>query len=362
LPKKGKRRKKSKKSSFPAGAVFVIGLLALVTGLILTLSGEGYLGKTGQIIEEKREMLTKMVRFWEKKTDDSTVFNDPGTEHEDLKTGERTAEFEEKRDYTTKTDSDRPAQPEQKKTGDDSPPPVDKPSVKLQEERRKTIEKQPTTSVIAIVIDDFGNSWKNVEEFCSLDVPITFAVLPKLPYSEKSARAAVESGKEIILHLPLENHTGKNPGPGTIKTGMKQEEITRQFEENLATVPGAVGFNNHEGSKATEDEELMKILMRTAGKHKLFFLDSRTSMKSVAYDAASRARIPSTSRHVFIDNKDDFEHIVEQLNLLIDLAIEKGSAVGIGHCRENTYLAIKEVIPKTRKKNVDFVFVSELVE
>lgn len=213
---------------------------------------------------------------------------------------------------------------------------------------------------VAILIDDFGNSLRNVDEFSNLEIPITFAILPRLPYSRKIARMAKDSGKEIILHLPMENHAGVNPGPGTILAGMTRDELASAFKANLETVPGAVGINNHEGSKATESAELMGHLMKLARDEGLFFIDSFTTPRSTVLETARREGVPSIKRNVFLDNEDSEEYIAGQLDALARKALADGYAVGIGHCRRNTYLAIEKAIPKMQEKGIQFVPVSEL--
>ena len=50
-------------------------------------------------------------------------------------------------------------------------------------------------------------------------------------------------------------------------------------------MPHAIGFNNHMGSKFTEDERLMKVVIDTAKQRGVFFLDSKTTAKSVGEKA-----------------------------------------------------------------------------
>jgi uncharacterized protein len=383
LAKTGKRRKKRRKSSFPATAIIVvIGILTLVTGVVLTLSREGYLGETGRLINDRREMLTRKFSLkgltgdnpsQTDERDDYIGYNEQERKSCDGETGEKTANPGKQAEKNrSRLSNDRKRQPGEKsdKSGNfretRSTGQPDKgeegATTTIPVSRWKTGERDPSKPVVAIVIDDFGNSWNNVEDFCQLEIPITFAILPKLPYSERTARKALESEQEVILHLPMENHSGKNPGPGTITTQMSREDIIKNFEDNLSSVPGASGFNNHEGSKATEDEKLMNELMEIAKKYNLFFLDSRTSLNSVAFDAASRIQLMTAKRHVFLDNEDNKEYISGQLKILAEKAKKEGSAIGIGHNRKNTCIVIQEMIPKIKEENVDFIFVSELVK
>lgn len=77
----------------------------------------------------------------------------------------------------------------------------------------------PTKVRIAIIIDDFGQNFGEREKaLLSLGYPLTFSVLPRLPYSKRAAEEAHSKGLEVMLHLPMEPHgypgPGKNPGKG----------------------------------------------------------------------------------------------------------------------------------------------------
>ena len=54
-------------------------------------------------------------------------------------------------------------------------------------------------------------------------------------------------------------------------------------------VPEVAGVNNHQGSQSTADVALMDELMPVLREHRLFYIDSRTTATTVAYDAARRA-------------------------------------------------------------------------
>lgn len=221
--------------------------------------------------------------------------------------------------------------------------------------------KRSGSGKVAIIIDDFGNNMNNVDEFCSLDISVTFAVLPYLKYSKEISRKALSSGKAVILHLPLENKAGINPGPGTLDAGMKRDALVKEFRMDLSFVPGAEGFNNHEGSKGTEDEEMMRAILGQAKGKNLFFIDSMTTSNSVGLRVARELGVPCARRTVFLDNNDDVDYVCGQLTELAEKAMDNGSAIGIGHVRKNTYDAIEKMTGEMRKKGIEFVFARELV-
>lgn len=182
-----------------------------------------------------------------------------------------------------------------------------------------------------LVIDDVGNRPEDLDSYLSLDIPITFAVLPQLQFSEESAVRISARGQELILHLPMEAESGKYPGPGTIYVGDSQGKIDETLRANLRTVPGAKGINNHMGSKATADRETMNAALEFARREGLFFLDSRTTHNTVALEVARDKKVPAAERHVFLDNVREIGAIREALTQGVALAREQGYAVLIGH-------------------------------
>ena len=184
---------------------------------------------------------------------------------------------------------------------------------------------------IALVIDDVGYNLYQLEPFLEVDIPMTMAVLPKLAYSAEAATKSIDAGKEVILHLPLEAIGGGNPGPGTIAVSDDDDRVLRTFEENLLSVPGAVGANNHMGSRATGDERVMNLILKRIREQGLFFLDSRTTADSVVASVAERLNVPYAERHVFLDNEQDADSIKKALELAAEIAASNGYAVVIGH-------------------------------
>jgi len=215
----------------------------------------------------------------------------------------------------------------------------------------------------AIIIDDFGYNKKIAEEFIDLDIPLNISILPKLPYSVAVAEMAKAKGKEVMLHLPLEPYGYPNvdPGPGVILVKMSKGEILRQLEGDLQSVPYAVGVDNHEGSRATENKELMTTVLKYLKRKNLFFIDARASSKSVANDVAKQLGLRSAKNEVFLDNQRNIGYIKERVRLLIKLAQQEGKAIAIGHPHSQMLQVLKESIPLFEKERIKLVFVSELL-
>lgn len=215
----------------------------------------------------------------------------------------------------------------------------------------------------AIVIDDLGQNPAHIRRLAGLDIPLTASILPHLPYSKSSALTASEAGMEILLHLPMEpfDFPEKRPGPGALLVEMTDGEIRNQLLKNFDVVPGAVGVNNHMGSRLTADSRAMEILMQALKERDLLFLDSKTSPRSLAFDTAYRYNIPVAERDIFLDAYDDAAFIEGQVRKLISTARRTGAAIGIGHPYASTLNVLEAMKDEILASGIEWVHLSELV-
>ncbi len=216
---------------------------------------------------------------------------------------------------------------------------------------------------IVFIIDDLGYNQKNADLLLSIDRPLTIAILPHLKFSQYYLEEGKKHGFEMILHQPLQpESTAEDPGPGLITVDMKTEEIETILEENLKSVPGIVGINNHMGSKATKDRKVMYIITKKLREKKLFFLDSMTASKSVGYQVAFAVGVPTAKRDVFLDNVDEYDKIMEQIKETARVAKERGKAIAIGHIRKNTLQAIKDSMPDLESQGFELTTLTKVVK
>ncbi len=229
--------------------------------------------------------------------------------------------------------------------------------------RKEKIKKEKARNKVAIIIDDMGYSLKAIKDACSIDRPLTISILPFTPLARETARIAHQNSLEVLLHLPLEsiNSNEGNDIEGIIHSRMSKEEIIRTMETNLAQVPFISGVNNHMGSKITANKILMPIILEQLIGKDLFFIDSRTSGRSIAYEVAISMGIPSGFRHIFLDVQNDEDYIKGKLLELFRLAQKKGAAVGICHPTEETLKVLKENFHLVDKFNLQPVFASDIV-
>ncbi|MGC1104991.1 MAG: divergent polysaccharide deacetylase family protein [Candidatus Acidiferrales bacterium] len=214
---------------------------------------------------------------------------------------------------------------------------------------------------LAIIIDDIGNDKSAAEALLKMPYPLTLSVLPGQSHSTEIAGETFHRGDQVMLHLPMEfqGNTAKAEEV-ELRVGMPAGEVHRLLDEMLAQVPHAVGVNNHEGSLATAQPQLMAEVMEDLRRRNLFFIDSRTTVATVAYNAAKQAGVPAASRKVFLDDTETRESILRQLDLAVRDAVENGSAIAIGHPHPATMAALVEGLPRL-KSRVRIVFASALV-
>jgi len=130
----------------------------------------------------------------------------------------------------------------------------------------------------------------------------------------------------------------------------------------LDAVPQADGVNNHQGSQATADAALMNELMRVLKDDGVFYVDSRTTAATVAYDAARREGVKAAFRNVpFLDDVQEKSAVKKQLRTAIQGAKQKGEAIAIGHPHAATLEALRETLPQAKAEGVQLVLVSDLV-
>ena len=214
---------------------------------------------------------------------------------------------------------------------------------------------------LAIIIDDCGQ-WPQTERgFIALPVALTLSVLPHMRYGTAIARDAHAAGKGVMLHLPMEPVSGIEPGPGHITIAMDDAAIAEQVRADLADVPLATGVNNHEGSRATADDRVMRAVASVLAERHLFFIDSRTSNATVAERDALAAGVPAAGRDVFLDDVDDVSAVEAQLRAAAATARRHGSAIAIGHPRAATLLAVRTLLPELAHDGVTLVLASDLV-
>jgi polysaccharide deacetylase 2 family uncharacterized protein YibQ len=197
-----------------------------------------------------------------------------------------------------------------------------------------------------------------MDRFASLGIPLTFAIFPRERHSKELSEKAAALHFPVMLHLPMEpiDLVHNDPGPSALYLKMSDKELKRQFERDFASVPNLVGINNHMGSAFTENELKMELVMAWVKAKDIYFLDSRTSGKSVVCHAAKRYGVPCLENETFLDNEDTLPGIEKQLDEVMKLAVKNGETIAIGHYRRKYLVqALANKIPEFKARGIQIV-------
>jgi polysaccharide deacetylase 2 family uncharacterized protein YibQ len=216
---------------------------------------------------------------------------------------------------------------------------------------------------IAIIIDDLGYRFEAGQRAIKLPGQVSFAVLPGTPRARALAALAFESGKEVLLHLPLQATSNDTPqDPLGINLDMSRQELGDTFDRALASVPHAIGVNSHRGSMLTRHPGHMQWLMDEIHSRKgLFFIDSFTTHHSIALKIALETGVDARKRDVFLDPDKEPETVAREFERMKRLAHERGSVVAIGHPYTATLELLEREIPKLAGEGIELVAISALV-
>ncbi len=210
----------------------------------------------------------------------------------------------------------------------------------------------PVGPRLAIIIDDIGYQLGQAKELINLGLPLTLSILPHSPHGRKIAQLARKQGLEVMLHLPMEprGYPDLKPGPGALLTSMTPDQLRQTTLDDLASVPGAKGANNHMGSRFTEHGEALRPVMQVLSEKGMFFIDSMTSANSRAYAMARTMGLTAARRTIFLDHDHTLPAIRRQLQRILSLAKRGSQVVAIGHPHQATIQALSEFAPRLKKE------------
>lgn len=214
---------------------------------------------------------------------------------------------------------------------------------------------------LAIIIDDVGYNANAGQQLVELNHAVTLAVLPFTPHGKMLANSGARYGKEIILHAPMSASRPGYADKQTLTGNMSNNQLQALLKRMLADVPHARGINNHMGSQLTREAGAMHALMHVLADRQLYFIDSRTTDKTVALNTARDNGLPAMKRDVFLDNLREKTAITRQVQQAIQLAQRQGYAVAIGHPYPETIAVLKQLDTLLGGTGVTVVPASQLI-
>lgn len=199
---------------------------------------------------------------------------------------------------------------------------------------------------LAVVIDDLGLREAQLGPLWRLGQPLTYAILPKHRWSGADEAFLRGRGASVLVHVPMESvYPSQMTIGGYLRRDQTPTERRTLWDQSLAAVPSAVGFNNHQGSALTpRGDLLMPLLSGLAADY--IVLDSRTTPDTKLATLGQVLGHPTAARDVFLDNRRDPQAGVVQLEEALDLARRRGHAVIIGHPYPETVEALRRFLER----------------
>lgn len=213
---------------------------------------------------------------------------------------------------------------------------------------------------ITIVIDDLGEDLAGTDRAMLLPAPVTLSFLPFAEDSRWLAPAAIKRGHQVLVHVPMESLSGKDAGPMMLTVNLPVTEIRRRLAWDLKQVPGAIGINNHEGSRFTSDAAALAPVADMLAARGLFFFDSRTGPRSQVVPVARRYGVMSAARDIFLDDSLVEKDIAVQLAALEARAKSEGVAIAIGHPHDVTLTLLAKWL--AAKRGYELIPLSEAMQ
>lgn len=220
----------------------------------------------------------------------------------------------------------------------------------------------PCGPKLALIIDDIGFSRQMALRFLEIQIPITFSILPRLPFSFSIADTMHNQGHELMLHQPMEPMKADiDPGPGAVYVDDSSDQIAHTIDDNITSLPYISGINNHMGSRFTQHFRKMNAALGTMRQKGLYFVDSLTTAHSKAYATACYLHVDALKRNLFIDPVADPDLTFNLLCRLKRRAQIYGTALGIGHPYPETIVGLQRFVQGNHLRGVEMVFASRLI-
>lgn len=235
---------------------------------------------------------------------------------------------------------------------------IQSPFEKYSTEWRKS--KKP---VIAIIIDDMGVDMIRSQKILKFDYPLTVSYLTYAPNLQSQINYARDTGKEILLHVPMQAlNDNYDYGGEYLSTDNSKTKNLEILNSQLNKATGYIGINNHMGSKFTSDESQLSAVIDEVKNRGIAFIDSKTTSQSKADKLAKEAGILYATRNIFIDDSNKEEDIMKSLIQLERSATKRGYAVAIAHPRSNTIKVMGSWLKTLSENGFELVPISYIIK
>lgn len=186
---------------------------------------------------------------------------------------------------------------------------------------------------IALIVGGLGMTAKHTQIAISeLPPEVTLSFVPYAPNLQDWINKARAAGHEVLLELPMEAYDYPNvdTGPLTLVTSAKPEENVRRLNVLLGKASGYFGVTNYQGARFATDAGAATPVMKALKDRGLMFLHDGAAARSALPQAATQTGLDFTVADRIVDSELTADSIDRELLALEALAIQNGSAIGVG--------------------------------
>ena len=185
---------------------------------------------------------------------------------------------------------------------------------------------------IALVVGGFGLNAEGVgSAIAKLPGAVTLAFAPTGAAVEQQAAQARAAGHETVLQARLDDfpHSTNDLGAHASGTSASDAENLNLLRWQMGRFTGYVAVVNNSGGKFMADRQSMPTILKEIADRGLGYLNDGASPGSVRQDFSASLPMPLARADVVIDAIAAPEAVDASLSRLVELARQRGSAIGI---------------------------------
>jgi len=207
-----------------------------------------------------------------------------------------------------------------------------------------TVVSAEAAGRVLLILDDMGHNMGSARTEACFDLPreVAFSILPGAPRAASVGRRCQREGRDHLAHLPWDALSERGREPFFMSRDASSAELGRQLAQVRRILPGMLGANNHQGSRASTDTLFLDNFARAWAPLGLPFLDSRSTAESLIPQRLGTAGIATYENHLFLDHVDTEEAIRRELARLEEWARERDGVIAIAHPRPRTLGILRE--------------------
>jgi hypothetical protein len=216
----------------------------------------------------------------------------------------------------------------------------------------------PAGPIVAIVLTELGpNATAAKAAIDRLPAAVSLAFSPYADASRDLAKAAKAGGHEVWLSVPMQpkSYPRVNPGQNVLLTGEAPAENVRRLNWALSRVDAPVGVTNMMGSAFTENAAAMRPVLDAVKAKRLFYVDARSSGRSVGEKEARAIGLAAATNDRFLDEPETAANIRSNLDALVATAKRRGYAIGYARPVSTTISEIERWSAALEAKGVTLV-------